>query len=102
VRRPRVVAARVAGGDRLAELARTVETVVVACGFPPDPRGFRPHVTLGRIREGGPGARAPDLSLAGALAPLGMTATRVVLYRSRLLAGGSEYSELMTCELAPA
>jgi len=95
-RRARVVAAGVEGGASLEELARAVEGAVVACGLPPEARSFRPHLTLGRIRESGSVPRRLDCRLE----PLVMPVSRVVLYRSVLGSGGARHSELASFALA--
>jgi RNA 2',3'-cyclic 3'-phosphodiesterase len=38
-------------GNRLAELASTVETALQSLGFPREKRGFKPHLTVGRWRQ---------------------------------------------------
>jgi 2'-5' RNA ligase len=48
--RPRVLAASLRACAPLAELAAAVEGAVVAAGCEPEPRAFRPHITLGRVR----------------------------------------------------
>ena len=101
---PSLARARVlwAGYDSEAALellAHRVERAVMELGFPAEPRAFRPHVTLGRVREG---ARLPREGL-GALAAETLTAAfvvvRVVLYESRTGAGGSRYEELASFAL---
>lgn len=100
--RPRVIWAGVTGGGPpLADLARAVETAMASLGFPPEPRIFSAHVTLGRVREP---RRNSDLAEAldrAASADLGVSSVdRVVLMRSQLSRRGARYSELAMALLA--
>lgn len=84
-------------------LAGTVQRLCDAEGFPPEQRAFRPHVTLGRVRTRSR-RDAPDLGFLARdgerrfdTAPVG----EVVLYRSRLGAGGARHSPLAVFPLLP-
>lgn len=51
-RRPNVVWAGLHDrGERLAHLADAIEQAVAPLGWPPEDRGFRPHLTLGRVNQ---------------------------------------------------
>jgi 2'-5' RNA ligase len=89
-RRPRVVALDVEPAPPLEGLARAVERGVVAAGFPPEPRPFRAHVTLGRVRDGG----VPCLDGEPAPSAAPFEVREVVLFESRLGPGGSVYTAL--------
>ncbi len=89
-RRPRVVALEVEPAPPLEALARAVERGVVAAGFAPEPRPFRAHVTLGRVRDGG----VPSLDGEPAPSAAPFEVREVVLFESRLGAGGSVYTPL--------
>ena len=55
--RPRTVWLAVAAGEEeLASLHRGVEKSLVKLGYPKEGRRFEPHLTLGRVRSGGPAA----------------------------------------------
>jgi RNA 2',3'-cyclic 3'-phosphodiesterase len=85
VRRPQVIVATVAPEAPLAALAVAVEAAAVRAGFPPEARPFRPHLTLGRVRD-----RAhPAVAAAGPLEPAPFRVAEVVLYRSELLPEGA-------------
>jgi RNA 2',3'-cyclic 3'-phosphodiesterase len=75
--------------DALEALAAAVERGTVAAGFRPEPRPFRGHVTLGRVR---PGRRAPPLD--GSCAPEPFRVERIVLFRSDLGGDGARYTPL--------
>jgi 2'-5' RNA ligase len=47
----------VAGSEPLAALAAALETALKPLGFPKEHRRFAAHLTLGRVRDGGPSAR---------------------------------------------
>lgn len=50
-RRPRVIWLGVEPVDELYELAEAVEDELSELGFPRERRPFRPHITIGRIRD---------------------------------------------------
>lgn len=51
--RPRVIWAGItAGGEPLVELVTSLEKNLAELGFKPEPRDYRPHLTLGRLRSG--------------------------------------------------
>src|SRR5262245_269882 len=77
--RPRVVVLEVGPEAPLAALAAAVERGVVAAGCEPEPRRFRPHLTLGRVR----GRAAPDVATAPP-PPSPFEVTEAVLFRSDL------------------
>jgi len=103
-RRPRVVwiGVREPTG-RLAGLQRAVESHISPLGYPPEERGFQPHLTLGRAaRDASPN----DLRRLGqviALANVGtlgqVAVNEVVLIKSDLKPSGAEYSILQRARL---
>ena len=91
-RHPRVLRLEVDAGSDLELLQDRLERGGEAIGFPPEGRPFRPHVTLGRVREGHrlpPGAMDHLENL-----PHGepFTADRVVLFESQLSKAGPTYT----------
>jgi 2'-5' RNA ligase len=88
-RRPRVVVLELAPEAALAALAAHVEAGVVAAGHPAEPRRFRAHLTLGRVR----GRRVPALD-AERPAVGALDVHEVVLFRSDLDRDGSRYTPL--------
>jgi 2'-5' RNA ligase len=89
--RPRVIRLEVSAGAELELLQDRIERGGERIGFPPEGRPFRPHVTMGRVKEG---QRLPP-SAAGILEGIGaqpeFLADRVVLYESELGVGGPRY-----------
>ncbi len=96
-REPRVVWLGVTTGEEEARtLAAAVEKAVVAAGFPSEEKAFRPHVTLGRVKDPRPGAAAVAAKVR-ALADFATPAaviTTLVLYRSVTLPDGARYDEV--------
>ena len=96
---PRVIWAGVSGDtEGLAELHRRVERVAVGLGWAPEGRAFRPHLTIGRVRERATAAqgRAVADAVAGAPPPSAgvWRADTVRLYRSVLTRQGAVYTNL--------
>ena len=92
--RPRVLWAGLAGDlERLRELHRRLESALEPLGFPPDPRGFTPHVTLARIKGA---VRREELApfLAAGLRGRAFPVERFTLYSSTLRPQGPIYEEL--------
>jgi 2'-5' RNA ligase len=90
--RPRVIHLEVRAGPDLELLQDRIERGGANLGFPPEGRPFRPHLTLGRIREG---ERLPDGWKAALEAvPPGepFLADRVTLFESQLAGPGRVYS----------
>jgi 2'-5' RNA ligase len=102
---PSLAKARVlwAGLDSEAALELLVHRVVQACavlGFPVEGRPYRPHVTLGRLREGNrlsPEAIQEIESVR--LDPVSFMSQQVILYQSLTDAGGSRYEARATFPL---
>lgn len=105
-RHPRVLWLGLAGDlAPLLAVQRAIDTALVPLGFPREARPFRPHLTLGRPREGG--AMPPIGALATAQGALGAVAvsfpvTSILLIRSELGRGGARYTTLCTLPLASA
>jgi 2'-5' RNA ligase len=96
-RRPRVVALGLEPAAPLEALALAVERAVVAEGFAPEERGFRAHLTLGRIQ----GRRFPSVA-AAPLPEAEFAIEEAVLFRSELSPGGSRYTPLERIPLGGA
>lgn len=100
-RRPRVVWVGITeGADRLSALARAMEEEIAHRKFPREPRPFHPHLTVARVRAGGP---PPDLT--GDLASAGVSVigtqevAALVVVESFLHPSGSEYREVAQAPL---
>jgi 2'-5' RNA ligase len=107
MRRPRVLWLGVLEGS--AELARLHDALAVRLtplGFPPEARGYQPHLTLGRFRAGGRGRAGHDgEQLAAAIEACGeidagaSDVRRVCLYESHLAREGARYDRLHAASL---
>ncbi|MGN6673834.1 MAG: RNA 2',3'-cyclic phosphodiesterase [Thermomicrobiales bacterium] len=98
-RRPRVLWLGLAGPlERLAAVQEAVDAALESLAFPRETRPFRPHQTLGRVRDGAaisdPGALAATFAALGQrpAAPLPVSALR--LMRSELQRTGAQYTPL--------
>lgn len=96
---PRIIWAGLAGElERLAELRRIAESVVVALGWPAERRPFRPHLTVGRCRDRASAGerRAVQRAIAvAAIPPASLWRPDAVrLYRSVLTPHGPIYTIL--------
>ena len=75
----------------LRRLAKACETAARRAGLAPDPRAYRPHVTLAYLRRPDPAEVAAWLSANAVLKSPTFEVSRFGLYSSQLLSGGSEY-----------
>lgn len=99
-RQPRVIWLALDGAaHHMERLARDLGDTLRGLGFPVEPGRFRPHVTLGRVRDNPP----PDLAsvverglraAAARLHPLAVPIDEVVLMRSFLGKGGPRHEPL--------
>lgn len=101
--RPRVVWVGLGGElEALGALQAAVEQGAAGLGFPPEARGFTPHLTLGRVTEN---LRPPDRPRISAalraltFAPQTFTVEQVALIRSELKPAGSVYTRLFSAPL---
>ena len=96
-RRPRVLAVELLDRDgALTQVQARLSEVLAAGGwYEPEKRPYLPHITVARV---GRGARAPADPVPPPSVPE-FRASRVVLYRSRLLRGGARYEPLATVAL---
>ncbi|WP_419949364.1 RNA 2',3'-cyclic phosphodiesterase [Candidatus Palauibacter sp.] len=101
LRRARVIWAGVDEDAALTALQARVEAAVVRAGVAPEPRPFRPHVTVGRIR-----GAAPPRGLADEISRVRLEAAvavhEVFLMRSKLLPRGARHAEVASCPLGVA
>jgi 2'-5' RNA ligase len=100
LRRPRIVWVGLDAPPALELLQDRLERRSEAIGFPPEGTPFRPHVTLGRVREGHRLPLGALESLEGCYEPVAFVASELVLYESVLGLGGPSYEPRLTMELA--
>ena len=97
LRRPRVIWAGLAEVPAaLPALAEQVERRVREFGFPPEKRGFKPHITIGRVKRDRRLSRLPDVIADYRMSPLSFRLDRLVLFQSTLTPQGPLYDALHT------
>jgi len=97
--RPRVVWVGVQEPTgRMAALQDGIEEVVAPFGYPPEGRGFTPHLTLGRVRRRAPRSDATQVGQVVTRTTVGLLAEvpadHFALIRSILKPTGAEYTTL--------
>lgn len=88
---PRTLWAGVEPSPWLDALARANDRAARSAGLPPDKHGFKPHVTLARLRNTRPEAVARVLEQLGAFRSEPFQVNRFVLFSSRPKVGGGPY-----------
>lgn len=101
VRRPRVVWLGVgAGSEALLALHHAIDEALRPLGHRGDSRPFKPHLTLGYVREGSAMAGLTSSILEAADFEAGLTAvTEVLVMASHPDVGGPRYEVLAHCPL---
>lgn len=87
---------------RLEALVRAVNAALAVVGFEPERRPFRPHLTLGRVRDEVPTRQRAEIEVAVGKMGVPSTSwrtTQVSLMRSRLTPQGAVYEVLATFPL---
>ncbi len=92
-RRTRVVALAVESAGGLETLAAGVERAVCSAGVAPEPRAFRPHLTLGRTRRGRR-FRSGAGRAGGVAADTSFPVDAALLFESELSQRGARYRAL--------
>ena len=104
--RPRVIWAGATGDtERLSALQQAVESELTALRFPPETRGFSPHITIGRVRDqvSPPALQRLQETIRGGQAlndAPDIPVETIVLYQSTLTRVGAVYSPLAVLPLA--
>ena len=79
---------------QLSNLQRTLEDECDRAGFPREPRPFKPHLTVARIRTPHGARELAAAHRASSFAPQNFNVSELVLMRSELGPGGSRYTPL--------
>jgi 2'-5' RNA ligase len=87
------------GADAMSRIHRAVADRLVQHGIEVETRPFTPHLTLARLREPQPVRRVEGLMRVDASAVGQTVVDRVMLYQSRLGAGGPTYTALAAAPL---
>jgi RNA 2',3'-cyclic 3'-phosphodiesterase len=103
-KRPRIVWIGIAEPTgRLNSLQRAVESAISPLGYPPEERGFQPHLTLGRAaHEATPDdlKRVGEIVAAANIGTLGQVpVSSLALIKSDLKPTGAEYTPLQRAHL---
>ncbi len=96
LRKPFILALDVAGPPALLAIADDLDRVLKGLRLEKRDKAFRPHLTLGRVRDRQ--ATAPEAPDFGEAVP--WEATRVALFRSELSPAGSRYEALAEVTLS--
>ena len=102
VERPRTVWVGITDGlAPFQTLHAAIDSALLQQGFPAERRGFRPHLTLGRVRSGGVGLHALGQQIKEhADLTVGQSAVdEVLVLASHLRRSGAEYEVLATARL---
>jgi RNA 2',3'-cyclic 3'-phosphodiesterase len=100
-RRPRVIALGLEPEGPLTALAAAVERGAVAAGFAPEERAFRPHLTLGRVREPRRFRLAADVTASVTAQGDAWDVMETVLFHSDLAPSGARHTPLARIPLHP-
>jgi 2'-5' RNA ligase len=78
----------------LARLQRRLEEECEAAGFPREPRAFKPHLTLARLRASKDAPRVSEAHRRQTFGPYPFRVSELIVMRSELGPGGSRYTPL--------
>jgi 2'-5' RNA ligase len=87
---------------RLEALVRAVNAALAVVGFEPERRPFRPHLTLGRVRDEISTRHRAEIEVAvgkSTVPPVSWRTAQVSLMRSRLTTAGATYEVIATFPL---
>lgn len=88
------------GSGQLARLQRRLEQECEAAGFPAEPRAFKPHLTLARLRTPKDAHALSEAHRHAAFGPCHFQVSELLVIRSQLGPGGSRYTPLSRHSLA--
>lgn len=100
MKRPRVIWVGLSGDiSRLQQSVDEIESGVQELGFPPETKSFKPHLTLGRVKDqhGIEGVMMAVQQFR--VAEITVTLDRIVLFKSTLTPQGAIYERLHEREL---
>lgn len=102
IRKPRVIWAGLAESDnveRLSKMTRQIELAVRKLRFEPEKKGFKPHLTLGRVKDPKSVQTLASFIESYRFDPIQVHLDRVVLFRSTLTPKGAVYERLHEVKL---
>ncbi|HWS86913.1 MAG TPA: RNA 2',3'-cyclic phosphodiesterase [Pyrinomonadaceae bacterium] len=80
--------------NQLAQLQRRLEQECEAAGFPREPRAFKPHLTLARLRTPKDAHALSEAHRHTTFGPFDFEVNELLVIRSELGPGGSRYTPL--------
>ena len=83
----------------MEKMARQVELAVRQLRFEPDSKGFKPHLTLGRVKDPRDLGELPEYLKSYRFDPLPLRLDRLVLFQSTLTPQGPIYDRLHEAKL---
>jgi RNA 2',3'-cyclic 3'-phosphodiesterase len=86
-------------GRKISALQKTLEEGLAGCGFARDPKKFKPHLTLGRVRSLIDTGQLAEKIKTGPLEEIEFNFGELALIKSTLTSGGPVYQTLVTIEL---
>jgi RNA 2',3'-cyclic 3'-phosphodiesterase len=96
----RVVWAGLEGAEALATIAARLESALEPLGFAPEGRGFKPHLTLARVKDTSASNQARAIAMNYMATAFGSKmVTEVLLKKSVLRPQGPDYSTVLTFQL---
>lgn len=96
----RVVWAGLEGAEPMATIAARLERSLEPLGFAPEGRGFKPHLTLARVKDASASNQARAIAMDYMAMAFGSKmVTEVLLKRSVLRPQGPEYSTMSSFQL---
>ncbi|MBU0985114.1 MAG: RNA 2',3'-cyclic phosphodiesterase [candidate division Zixibacteria bacterium] len=100
LRKPRVIWAGSSAPPEMAgRIAEAVDAAVHGLGFERETRKFKPHLTLGRVKQGRSVGHLPEALENYRLTPIPFRLDRLVLFKSTLTPQGALYDRLAECPL---
>ncbi|MEO8043063.1 MAG: RNA 2',3'-cyclic phosphodiesterase [Acidobacteriota bacterium] len=79
-----------------------LDSVCEGLGYPKEPRAFRPHITIGRVRDPDEASELAAIHLKTKIEPVEFEVNEIVICESTLQTTGSVYSVISTARLGPS
>lgn len=86
----------------LAPLSSELDTLFEQFDYPRETRTFRPHITIGRVRDPDKASELAGVHLKTKIEPVEFGVNEIVMYESKLESTGSVYSVISTANLRPS
>ncbi|MEO8574352.1 MAG: RNA 2',3'-cyclic phosphodiesterase [Pyrinomonadaceae bacterium] len=88
--------------SRIQPMYDDIEAMCQELGWPNETRAFRPHITIGRVRDPDEAAALSDVHLSTKIEPVEFEVSEIVIYESKLQPTGSVYSRVASIPLGAA